>query len=304
MSLFPAERAILAFSVLLFAIDCILMWWKDIAFDRDFFAQPLLLGAIFLAVGQVMRRHPATERLAFVMHLLGLVQLFRISCTAFNLLIAPLPGPMIDPLLVRVDALLGYSWPQWVAWIAQYPDLNAVIRGIYKLTLMQMVLAFVFVGLCSDIRRLHTCMLTAVIAAFLVVICWAAFPSGGAAAFWTLDPALEAAVQPIVGTAHGAEINRLVREGMEGFPPRSAPGLVGFPSFHTVMGLMALIAVWPHRWLRWPVMAISVLLIPGILIHGGHNLVDIPAGAAVTWLSWRLAKRILTASTPQPSLAT
>ncbi len=74
-------------------------------------------------------------------------------------------------------------------------------------------------------------------------------------------------------------------------------GLVGFPSFHTVMALMALFALWPYRIARFVLVPVSLLLLPGILAHGGHNLMDVLAGAAIAVGSWMLGLRIYDAQT-------
>ncbi|GAA2819015.1 PAP2 superfamily protein [Aminobacter aminovorans] len=69
-------------------------------------------------------------------------------------------------------------------------------------------------------------------------------------------------------------------------------GLIGFPSFHTVLGLMALIVVWPYRIVRYFVLVLNVFLAPAILIHGGHNLVDMIAGVVITLAAWCVALAI------------
>ena len=124
---------------------------------------------------------------------------------------------------------------------------------------------------------------------------WSIFPSGGAAAFWTLDDEVHRIVRPIVGSAYGAELNRLFRDGVSDLSAMGVTGLIGFPSFHTVMALVSLVAIWPYRLLRFAALVPTALLVPGILVHGGHNLADMLAGIAITALAWPLAARIVAA---------
>ena len=69
-------------------------------------------------------------------------------------------------------------------------------------------------------------------------------------------------------------------------------GLIGFPSFHTVLALLSTWAVWRVRYLG-PVMAILnalvLLAIPG---DGGHFLVDIAGGVVVTAFAIAAARRM------------
>src|SRR5262245_9326876 len=101
-----------------------------------------------------------------------------------------------------------------------------------------------------------------------------------------LNPAVEAIVQPYGSSERGAELNRLLVEGVQDISTLCTVGLVGFPSFHTVMALTTIIAVWPYRGLRILLVPICAILLPGILIHGGRHLVDVVGGATLTIVSW------------------
>ena len=295
MAFHPVERTILRITGALAVADAFLIWWKDILVGIDFFAFSLGLAGLFIVIGQIYRRYRDSERIALTTHLIGLFTAYSVFCALFNLVLLPRPAPPIDAALVRVDAWLGYSWPAICAWIADYPVLNSIIRTVYKLTLVQLLLGFVLLGLLLDRRRLHAAALATVIASLAVILCWALFPSGGASAYWTLAPEIDRIVRPIVDSAHGARLYRLYSEGVHDLSALGATGLIGFPSFHTVMGLVSLIAVWPYRAFRITLLVFGAFLLPGILIHGGHNLVDVIAGAAITGIAWRLSLAIFDA---------
>lgn len=69
---------------------------------------------------------------------------------------------------------------------------------------------------------------------------------------------------------------------MTAIPVMDGKGIVTFPSFHTACGLMAAVLAWANRWLRWPFLIWSALLIAGTPIDGGHYLADILAGGLIT----------------------
>lgn len=295
MSLHPAERALVMVTAALAAVDFALLWWKGIAFGWGFFAFSLGFAALMLAIGQVYRRWRDSERIALVAHVLGLFVAYSLFGALFNIALLPRPTAPVDQSLVQFDAWLGYSWPAFCAWIAEYPAFNEIVRAVYKLTLVQLLVAFIVLGVILDRHRLHTAALATVVASLVTIGLWAVFPSGGAAAFWTLDEEVGRIVRPIVNSAYGVELNRLFREGVSDLSALGITGLIGFPSFHTVMALVSLAAVWPYRLPRLAALVPTALLVPGILVHGGHNLADMLAGIAITAAAWPLAKRIIAA---------
>lgn len=293
MSLHPAERTLVIVTALLAAVDFWLIRSKGIAFGWGFFAFSLGFAALMMVIGQVYRRWRDSERIALVAHVLGLFVAYSLFGALLNIVLLPRPGAPVDPALVRFDAWLGYSWPAFCAWMAGYPAFNEIVRAVYKLTLLQLLMAFIVLGFVLDRRRLHTAALATVAASLVTIGCWAVFPSGGAAAYWTLDGEVSRIVRPIVSSAYGAELNRLFREGVSDLSAMGVTGLIGFPSFHTVMALVSLVAVWPYRLLRFTALVPTALLVPGILVHGGHNLADMLAGIAITAIAWPLAARIV-----------
>lgn len=292
MKFHPAERTILLVTVALAISSFALIWLKGIAVDVGFFTFSLGFSALMILIGQVYRQYRDSERIALTTHVLGLFIGYSLFGALFNTVLLPRPFAPIDPVLVRIDAWLGYSWPAICGWFAEHPVLNSVLRVVYKLTLVQLLVSFILLGMLLDRRRLHGAALAMVVASLITIFCWALFPSGGAAAYWTLDPEVSRSVRPIVGSAYGAELNRLFRDGVTDLSAMGVTGLIGFPSFHTVMALMSLVCVWPYRAYRMALLAVTAMLLPAILVHGGHNLVDVLAGTLITAISWPLGLRI------------
>ena len=62
-------------------------------------------------------------------------------------------------------------------------------------------------------------------------------------------------------------------------------GVITFPSVHTILALLAIQAWWWHPILRWPVLALNLLVIVTTIPMGGHYYIDLLAGALV-WMVW------------------
>ncbi|UDL90313.1 phosphatase PAP2 family protein [Mesorhizobium sp. PAMC28654] len=288
MVFLPAERTIFTVALALTAVCLFLIWEKGVVVALGAYSWSIGFAVVMIAIGQFYRHVRKAERIAISTHILALFIAYSIPASLFNLLLLPRPSAPIDATLVQMDSWLGYSWPSACAWIAQYPHLSDLLRQIYSLTLAQILFAFLFLGMANDRRRLHAAALGTVFASLVTIFCWALFPSSGASAYWTLAPEVDRIVRPIVNSAYGAELNRLLVEGVQDISKLKTTGLVGFPSFHTVMALISLIAVWPYLPMRLVLILINVALLPAILIHGGHNLMDVLGGILITVVSWRL----------------
>ena len=95
--------------------------------------------------------------------------------------------------------------------------------------------------------------------------------------------------------SYARSLTGLLEHGPGRIGPREVKGLIGFPSFHTVM---ALLTIWYARklpLLRWLALALNILVIASTPIHGGHHLVDLFGGAATTGIAVWLSGRILQA---------
>ncbi|WP_292859604.1 phosphatase PAP2 family protein [Mesorhizobium sp.] len=268
-----------------------LAWDKEITVALDSHSFSIGFAVVMVLLGQFYRQVRRAERIALTAHALALFILFSVVASLFNLLLLPRYSPPIDATLVAIDAWFGYSWPDACAWISQYPLLSDILRQVYALTLVQILFVFLFLGMAKDRRQLHAAMLATVFAALVTIFCWALLPSSGASAYWTLDPEIDRVVRPIVSSAYGAELNRMLVDGIKDISAIHVTGLIGFPSFHTVMALMSLMAIWPYFFGRLGLILVNVALLPAILIHGGHNLMDVFGGVVVTIGCWRLGMR-------------
>jgi hypothetical protein len=70
-------------------------------------------------------------------------------------------------------------------------------------------------------------------------------------------------------------------------------GIITFPSFHTACAVLLPYLFRQHRYLRWPVLAMNVLMLFSIPNHGYHYLVDMLAGAPIAGLAIGLQRRLI-----------
>lgn len=69
-------------------------------------------------------------------------------------------------------------------------------------------------------------------------------------------------------------------------PRCQPPPLHGVPLPLTTLSVLLILACWPLRYLRWPVLVVNVLIILTTPIDGGHHLADAFGGVAVALMIW------------------
>lgn len=286
-----AERIVLGICFVLVAVNVYLIWRKDVSVTLFYVASPLAFGGAFLVAGQVSRRYWPNGRLELIAHAIGLSFLFSGPCSLLNILLLPLGNDPVDAQLIVFDSYFGYSWQAACTWVASIPLLSDLLWQAYKLTFPLLMISIVFLALMTDRKRLYTVILGTTYASLGTLFMWVLAPTAGPSALQFLSPDVAQIVRPSNGSEHALELYRIFREGVTDLTGPDFSGLVGFPSFHTIMLLFSVAAVWPYRPLNYVFGAIQLVTLPAILVIGGHHLADVFGGAMLTLLCWWAAAR-------------
>jgi hypothetical protein len=279
--LHPAELFVARIVAIVIVLDAGLIALRGSSIDVAAYAKIALLVGLFLGLGLAYRRSGRSEAIGAMAVCTGLFIAFTASLSLFNYLLTPNPRPLIDPWLQAADSALGYHWPDAIAWAAEHPLFNEAMRFAYMTTLPQIAVLVAVLGLTKRLEDLYSLLLTVTITGTIAVMFWGLFPSAGPSAFNTLSDELIAKVHPVLGMEYGAYMIDLVRNGVAYLSPDDFSGLIAFPSFHIVL---AVTATWHARHIKWlfgPYLLVNLIVLPAVLVHGGHHLVDIPAGMAV-----------------------
>jgi membrane-associated phospholipid phosphatase len=81
----------------------------------------------------------------------------------------------------------------------------------------------------------------------------------------------------------------------------SLEGLITFPSFHTVCGLLFIWALYPLRQLRWWVVGLNAAMILSTPIEGAHYFIDLIGATVVAALAVYGASLIMPVALPHPA---
>lgn len=95
---------------------------------------------------------------------------------------------------------------------------------------------------------------------------------------WTTGPIIEA-----------------IRTGQRTDVIGSMTGLIFFPSFHAAGAVMYMWSWWTLRWLRWPMLALNLMLIAAAPVFGLHYFIDLIGGIFVAFGAIFASNRLVAA---------
>ena len=303
MRLLPAERSILVIILTLAAAAGGLLILKKVAIDVQGFAIVLSVAAGTCLAGQYYRIIRREEALALALMGSGLFTAFTIIGSLFNYTLLPLSRARIDDWLVRADAMFGFNWIAFASWVIQYRWLDEALRLVYMSSLPQLAVIVIVLGCTGRRAQLHSFLLTGVIGALLTIAFWSIFPSAGIMGAYAHDPALPAGLNIVAGREYGLELLKIFEQGADLISPYSALGLIGIPSFHTVMACMSVAYAPRQKVLRPMLIALNVPMAPAVLLHGAHHLMDVLGGLIVFAIACQFSRVLVAAQADRPASA-
>lgn len=273
-----AERFVFSITCGLFTVNLVLLAVKGIAVDVGGYCVSLALGGGLLLLGQIYRSRKREENLAAALTSAALFILFSICGSVFNYMFLPIQYPTIDHGLMKIDSAFGYEWRGAVQLVAQFPFVGMVLFVVYTTSLPQLLLTIIILGFNGEHRRLHHFLLTGVLGALAGIIFWIFVPSYGPSAYQDLPKWVIEAIPLAVTPDYGKQLVQLGGEGPSYLTPTSVLGLIGFPSFHIFMAAMSVWFVPRYRLLIAASITINLIMIPAVLVQGGHHVCDIFGG--------------------------
>jgi hypothetical protein len=253
----------------------------------------LIIPGILFAAGMAYRLSGRSDRIASALVAISLLAAFTLALALYNHLLLPVSAPLIDPLLFRFNALFGYDWPALVEWAARHPALSALLAHVYNSSLPQVVMLLAALGLSNRHGELDRMLMTVAIGSLVTVSFWSLFPSISISAFEAASPEAERAASLVLGREAGEQLLRFVTHGIDHISPDTMTGLIGFPSFHTVLALACMRFAWHLPLARWPFLLVNLPMFPAILLHGSHHVADVIGGVATFVLALWAAERLL-----------
>jgi len=266
-------------------VDCFWGYFGRFDIDAGAYAWLAILSLVLGMASLFYDRVRLSPHVAAVFFGTAFLISFSASFSVLNYLLLTVAQSRIDAFLAHVDVMLGVDWPAMMRAVAGHPLSNQILHVTYDSVLPQLALVVLCLGWTERTSQIHEFCLALAISAMICIAFWTVFPSFGAFAVYDLPSALTSRLGPELSTQYAHELESLLSKGPGHISPHELRGLIGFPSYHAAMAMLVVWYVWPLRYLRWPLLAWNLVVLVATPVHGGHHVIDVPAGVGVAALS-------------------
>lgn len=292
LGLLRAEAILLGLLVALFAACVAAATWRAQAVLWPAFAPAILICFALVGIGVYLRTVKQAPRLGLGVVGFAIFMAFTGTVSILAYTFFPFVNPRIDLQLMELDAKVGFVWLDFVTWIASVPGLGLVLSYVYVSSLFQMVMVILLLAYLNLPTQLHRFLLTGILSMLVTLAIWWRWPSIGPPAYVDIPPDLAARTALIANEAVGASLLRWANEGNRIITPDIITGTVSFPSFHLIMAMLVVWFTW-RTVVTVPAVIVNTAMVPALILHGGHHLIDLAGGVATFAVCLALAYRLV-----------
>lgn len=209
--------------------------------------------------------------------------------------------PLRDSLLAQADQSLGFDWLHFLEVTNSTPYVATWLARVYNTAGPVTELVILWLALTRNGERIAE--LLAILGLSTVGLCvgMLVIPAAGAFAYYEPAPQIFANYSALGEMWTFGHTFNMLRDGSLSVVDLSAlDGVVSFPSFHTMLGVIGIYAARGTRWLFVFVFLTNASMIVSTMPVGGHHLSDVLAGAGLTLAAIFVVRR-QKANLPAPS---
>lgn len=195
--------------------------------------------------------------------------------------------PMSDEVLANFDQAIGIEVPAVLAALRPYPGFNHFMLWVYGTLIPFMTLATILPPLLNRMDKAKEFAIGCIVAAGIAMPIFACFQAVGPWDYYGFSPAIPS----LSGKAE--MLASLKTGGLFVIDMTNRDGLITFPSFHVVLTVLAAVALWPVRYLRWITTVWAALIVVSTVTTGIHYLIDVFGGLAVAGIAYGCARAYL-----------
>ena len=244
---------------------------------------PILSVLAFLLAGAVFYNWRRADKLANVFAMTFWAALFSNLHLLPICVVARAPVEMSDGVLAGVDRAMRLEVPDILRAVRAMPWLEEGLAICYSTLLLLMTLAVVLPPLLDRMSAAKEYAVACVVAAVIGISAFGLVQAVGPWTHYQYEPTPAQENYAKVFAEHK-------RPGEFAFDITYRDGLITFPSFHTILAVLAAAALWSFRHLRWPAAVLAALIVVSTVTTGWHYVSDVAAGLAVAAVSVAAAK--------------
>jgi hypothetical protein len=224
----------------------------------------------------------ALERFALLFRSLLLITAIGSVGLIFTYLATSSALPLQDSLLAGLDGQLGFHWLSFLSAVNDPPFLAGLLVKAYGSTALLTQGVVIWLSIRGSGERLSEFLALLCLSSLGLAVGMLLVPAAGA--FVYFEPARQlfdnftagGQMWPFLDAFNGLRDGSLTKIDIS-----SVQGVVSFPSFHTMLGIITTYALRDTRALLIPAIALNGTMIVATLPVGGHYLADVLAAAAI-----------------------
>lgn len=270
-------------------VDSLWIGLSDFGFEAASALKVVAIVSLLLTVAWFYRVKRPMQNFEVMCSETALLLAFSTAGAVLSYLVTSFNFPLIDPYLVKSDALLGFDWLSYAGYVHRTPWLSMISSIVYVTTITQIALCVIALGMSGNITRGRQLGAAVIFSGLICVLTAGILPSAGALGYLRPGAEFFANSAPIVDLEY-KQVFFDLRSGAARFISLdNLHGLVAFPSYHGTLSALVVISLWAFRFWRWPALALNFCVLLATPVDGGHHLTDALAGVGVAFLAWSLA---------------
>lgn len=238
-----------------------------------------VFGSIFLYGLSVVYRRRAPPVARAATSAAQIVAFSNVGAILTYAAMAASPFPMADALLSHADSAIGFDWIAWFNLVNDNPKLHFVLALAYASAPAQGIGLIAYFSRAEP-KRVDEFLLAGILSIILIVPIMVLLPAVGA---WS---------------QHGVGLVEPWRGDILALRSHALPtvdemqGIISFPSFHTVLGVLFANMARGRKWFL-PMLVLNLTLLASVMSEGAHYGVDMLGGLAVAWVAVVASRSIL-----------
>ena len=289
MSLF----ARLSISIIAFVglLDVFWMSFAGFGFEWGELAKTLICVGILLSISCFYTVFRPVEDFAVVTLWTAILVSFSVVAAINSYLFASLGFSLTDSYFAAFDRAIGFDWLATLSFVNQYPLIGKLSTFFYLSSLPLVAMTLIYLSFTGRGKQLELFITSLIISCIITL-----FVSGPLAAlgpYVYYNPPIELyrdfapAVMPQGADSPYISHLMALRDGsMRLLSLGHTEGLIVFPSFHTVMSVLMILALRGCGPMFWLGGVFNILVLMTVPIDGGHYLADMVAGLLVAIVVW------------------
>ncbi len=268
------------------------IWFSDFHYNFTGTPEVLLVVATFLSISWAIKSYSTislAKRIATFVVWLCLVSLYTAVVAPISYLFASMGGAFMDTYFVAVDRALGFDWVAMLTFLSDHPWVGEYSGAIYLSSAKVLLVIWAYLALTGRFERGELLLASVFLSCFVIVAVAAPFAAKGPFGHFNVPPELYRDLAPVITVeaknwfTHVTEL----RDGTFRELGRGVyEGIVEFPSFHTALSVLMILALRGCGAVFWISGFYNLLILLTVPIDGGHYLVDMIAGGVIALIAW------------------